>query len=76
MGSLARPRVLGTSALAGSKERSPPSQTPAPLRAERGGSALRLASAPLPFPVFTIRNQAGFLLSALLSPPIFFTLSP
>lgn len=32
----------------------------------------QLASLPVPFPVFTIRNQVGFFLSALFFPLLFF----
>lgn len=70
MGSLACFRVLGTSALAGSKERSPPVKY-YPTAGGKGRSAQWLASVPVPFPVFTIRNRVGFLLPALFFPLFF-----
>lgn len=38
-----------------------------PAAGGKGRSAQQLASVPVPFPVFTICNHVGFLLSALLS---------
>lgn len=46
-----------------------------PTAGGKGRSAQQLASVPEPFPVFTICNHGGFLLSALLS-LIFFPVFP
>lgn len=46
-----------------------------PTAGGKGRSAQQLTSAPLPFPVFTIRNHVGFLLAALYS-FVFFPISP
>lgn len=66
MGSLTHLGVLETSALNGEQGEIPLDQC-SPAAGGKGRSAQQLASVPVPFPVFTICNHVGFLLSALLS---------
>lgn len=46
----------------------PPRIKNSPAAGGKGRSAQQLISVPMPFPVFTTRNQVGFLLSTLFSP--------